>query len=87
MAVDKAGKNTIGCSYYVARESLLLCMDDIEDADEGTINGLKLDIQPTIILLSPRLDMPEHELARLNSLELIGELLKPFYGQADFRRQ
>ena len=75
MAVDKTGKNTIGCSYYVAREGQLLCMEDVEDADEGVINGLKLDIQPTIVLLSPRLEMPEQEVARSNSFDLNGEFL------------
>lgn len=76
MAVDKTGKNTVGCSYYVAREGLLLCMEDIEDAEEGTIDGLKLDIQPTIVLLSPRLEMPEQEIARSNSLDLSGKLVQ-----------
>ena len=74
MAVDKTGKNTVGCSYYVAREGLLLCMEDIEGADEGTMNRLKLDIQPTIVLLSPRLEMPEQEIAKSNSLDLNGKL-------------
>jgi len=72
MALDKSG-NTVGCSYYIAREGLLLCMEDIEDTDEGTINNLKLDIQPTVVLLSPRLEMPEQEVARSNSLDLSGK--------------
>lgn len=74
MAVDKTGKYTVGCSYYVAREGVLRCMEDIEDAEEGTVNSLKLDIQPTILLLSPRLEISEQEIARSNSLDLTGRL-------------
>jgi len=79
MAVDKSGK-TVGCSYYIAREGLLLCMEDVEDVDEGIINNLKLDVQPTIVLLSPRLEIPEQEVARPNSLDLAGKsfhVIKP----------
>lgn len=72
MAVDKSGK-TVGCSYYIAREGLLLCMEDVEDVDEGIINNLKLDVRPTIVLLSPRLEIPEQEVARSNSLDLAGK--------------
>lgn len=75
MALDKSG-NTVGCSYYIAREGLLLCMEDMENADEGTINNLKLDIQSTIVLQSPRLEMPEQEIAESNSLDLSGKSLK-----------
>ena len=73
VAIDRLGKNTIGCSYYVAREGVLFCMEDIEDADNEIINALKLDIEPTTLLVSPRIEMPDDDGARSNSVELSGE--------------
>lgn len=72
MAVDKIGKDTIGCAYYVARDGVLRCMEDMHDVQESILDtcmcstchryrpqltdAVKLDIQPTIILLSSRID-------------------------------
>lgn len=72
MALDKTSRNTIGCAYYVAREGTLLCMEEMEDAEDQVMIGLKLDVEPTIVLVSPRIEMPEQEIARSNSLDLSG---------------
>lgn len=42
MAVDKirkSTKSTLGCSYYVAREGVLRCMEDVDDLDDGLFNS------------------------------------------------
>lgn len=33
LACDKSRKNTIGCAYYVARDGILYCMQDITNAE------------------------------------------------------
>ena len=39
MAIDKSPKATIGCASYVAGNGKLLCMDDIENAEEGVFES------------------------------------------------
>ena len=34
MALDKTAKNTIGCAYYIVRDSSLLCMEDVVRSDD-----------------------------------------------------
>jgi DNA mismatch repair protein MSH5 len=56
MAIDMKERGTIGCAYYVAREEKICLMDDIKMAGLETIETLKLQAQPTIILISIRSD-------------------------------
>lgn len=35
VALDKTSRNTVGCSYYVARDGVLYCMEDITNAEDG----------------------------------------------------
>lgn len=39
MAVDKTGKNNLGCSYYIAREGVLRCMEDVDDSEQGILDS------------------------------------------------
>lgn len=34
LAFDKINRNTVGCSYYVAQDGVLYCMEDVKDADK-----------------------------------------------------
>lgn len=47
LAIDKSRKKTIGCSYYVAEHGVLYVMEDIESADEDTVQSCKM--QPSFI--------------------------------------
>lgn len=47
LAIDKSRKNTIGCSYYVAKHGVLYCMEDIESAGEDTVQSCKT--QPHLV--------------------------------------
>ncbi|KAL8652401.1 MAG: hypothetical protein Q9210_002702, partial [Variospora velana] len=72
MAVDLRDRGTIGCAYYVAREEKIYMMEDIRFGGTQYIEScksllpmipkhtnaqeVKLHAQPTVILLSSRLD-------------------------------
>ncbi|OAL67108.1 DNA mismatch repair protein Msh5 [Trichophyton rubrum] len=56
MAVDMKDQGTIGCSYYSAQEEKLYVMEDIVYGGYGVIDILKLEIEPTVLLLSLRAD-------------------------------
>ncbi|KAL9109439.1 MAG: hypothetical protein Q9227_005947 [Pyrenula ochraceoflavens] len=56
LAVDIKERGTIGCAYYIAREERLYCMDDVKIGGLEIIERLKIEIQPTILLLSPRVE-------------------------------
>ncbi|KAI4115013.1 MAG: hypothetical protein LQ345_004311 [Seirophora villosa] len=56
MAVDLRDRGTIGCAYYVAREEKIYMMEDIRFGGTQFIETLKLHAQPTVVLLSARVD-------------------------------
>ncbi|EXJ68589.1 uncharacterized protein A1O5_08383 [Cladophialophora psammophila CBS 110553] len=56
MAVDIKEKGKIGCAYYIAGEERLLCMEEVIGGAEDVVDKLKLDLQPTIVILSVRSD-------------------------------
>ncbi|KAI1610151.1 DNA mismatch repair protein MSH5 [Exophiala viscosa] len=54
MALDIGGKGKIGCAYYVAGEERLFCMEEVVLGGVDIIEKLRIDIQPTMVILSPR---------------------------------
>ncbi|KAI9708990.1 MAG: hypothetical protein M1812_007803 [Candelaria pacifica] len=67
MALDVRDRGTVGCSYYVAREEKMYFMEDVKlggleviDTHIGRmfnrVDAVKIHIQPTVILLSTRVD-------------------------------
>ncbi|KAK6373690.1 hypothetical protein LTS17_008183 [Exophiala oligosperma] len=56
MAVNIGPKSIVGCAYYIAGEERLLCMEEIGGGDHDFVERLKIDIQPTTVILSPRAD-------------------------------
>ncbi|KAK5234240.1 hypothetical protein LTR47_004831 [Exophiala xenobiotica] len=56
MAVNIGPKNRVGCAYYIAGEERLLCMEEVVDRGMDIIERLKIDIQPTTVIVSPRYD-------------------------------
>lgn len=56
MAIDMKERGTIGCAYYVAREEKICLMEDIKMAGLETIETVKLQAQPTTILIRTRSD-------------------------------
>lgn len=62
MAVDMKERGTIGCAYYIAREEKLCLMEDIKMGGLEIIDTLKLQAQPTVVLISTRSDerLEEH---------------------------
>lgn len=56
MAVDLTTRGTVGCCYYVAREEKLFFMEDIHFADVDVVDALRVFINPTIILVSTKID-------------------------------
>ena len=57
MAIDIRDRDTVGCAYYIARQQSLTCMEDVTGGGKDVLDMLKLDIQPTILLVSPRIDL------------------------------
>ena len=56
MAVDLTTRGTVGCCYYIAREEKLFFMEDIPFADVDVVDALRIFIDPTIILVSTKID-------------------------------
>ncbi|KAH7414103.1 muts domain V-domain-containing protein [Phaeosphaeria sp. MPI-PUGE-AT-0046c] len=56
MAVDLTTRGTVGCCYYVARDEKLFFMEDIRFADVDVVDALRTFIDPTIILVSTKID-------------------------------
>jgi DNA mismatch repair protein MSH5 len=56
MALDVREQGKIGCAYYVAREERLLCMEDVPRGGVETVDRLKVDLQPTVVIVSTRVD-------------------------------
>ncbi|KAL8832534.1 MAG: hypothetical protein Q9191_000216 [Dirinaria sp. TL-2023a] len=56
MAVDMRDKETMGCCYYLAARETIFLMADIKSAGLDIVELLKLRIEPTVILLSTRVD-------------------------------
>lgn len=61
MALDIKERGAVGCAYY--KDETLFCMDDIKIGGLSMIETLKLEIQPTIVLVSPRIDQNNNRLA------------------------
>ena len=57
MAIDIRDRDTVGCAYYIARQQSLMCMEDVTAGGKEVLEVLKLDIQPTVLLVSPRIDI------------------------------
>ncbi|KAG9186743.1 hypothetical protein G6011_09851 [Alternaria panax] len=56
MAVDLTLRGTVGCCYYVARDEKLYFMEDIQCGDVDVIDSLRTFIEPTVILVSTKVD-------------------------------
>ncbi|KEF51694.1 uncharacterized protein A1O9_12329 [Exophiala aquamarina CBS 119918] len=56
VAVDMRDTGTVGCAYYIASEERLLCMEEINGGGVDVVEKLKIDLQPTTLLLSTRSD-------------------------------
>ncbi|RKF63192.1 MutS protein-like protein 5 [Erysiphe neolycopersici] len=54
MAVDLRNRETIGCAYYSPREQRLYLVEDVKMTSLNIIDTLKLQIQPTVILISSK---------------------------------
>ncbi|KAL4953439.1 muts domain V-domain-containing protein [Aspergillus filifer] len=55
-AIDMKDAGTVGCSYYSAQEKKLYLMGDIRQSNDEVIDTLVLQIKPTILLTSIRLE-------------------------------
>ncbi|KAK2760737.1 MutS protein msh5 [Arachnomyces sp. PD_36] len=56
MAVDMKERETVGCCYYVAQEEKLYLLEDVKAGGMEIIETLKLDVSPTVVLASTRVD-------------------------------
>ncbi|PGH07736.1 hypothetical protein AJ79_06213 [Helicocarpus griseus UAMH5409] len=56
MAIDMKERGTVGCCYYVADEEKLYMLEDITSGGLEAIETLKLDVEPTLVLISTRAD-------------------------------
>jgi DNA mismatch repair protein MSH5 len=56
MSVDLTTRGTVGCCYYVARDEKLFFMEDIQFGDLDVIDALRIFIDPTVILVSTKID-------------------------------
>ncbi|EDN03922.1 hypothetical protein HCAG_01787 [Histoplasma mississippiense (nom. inval.)] len=56
MAIDMKEAATVGCCYYIADEQKLYLLEDITSGGLEAIEALKLDVEPTLVLLSTRAD-------------------------------
>lgn len=69
MAIDTRDRDTVGCAYYVARQQCLMCMQDVSDGGKEILDILKLDVQPTVLLISPRIDVEAEKDDLLQSVQ------------------
>jgi hypothetical protein len=56
MSVDLTNRGTVGCCYFVARDEKLFFMEDIQCGDVDVIDALRMYIDPTVILVSTKID-------------------------------
>ncbi|KAL5113758.1 hypothetical protein ACEQ8H_008370 [Pleosporales sp. CAS-2024a] len=56
MSVDLTTSGTVGCCYYVARDEKLFFAEDILFGGVDTLDALRLYIDPTVILVSTKID-------------------------------
>ncbi|KAA8625153.1 MutS Mismatch repair ATPase [Pyrenophora tritici-repentis] len=56
MTVDLTQRGTVGCCYYVARDEKMYFMEDIQCGDIDIVESLKTFIEPTVILVSTKID-------------------------------
>ncbi|PYH95934.1 DNA mismatch repair protein Msh5 [Aspergillus ellipticus CBS 707.79] len=56
VAVDIRDSGTVGCSYYSAQEEKLYLLGDLRYSNAEIIESLILQIKPTVLLISPRID-------------------------------
>lgn len=56
MGVDMRDRGTIGCAYYSPRDQILHLMEDIKMGCLDIIDTLRIQIQPTVILICNRTD-------------------------------
>ncbi|EXJ55077.1 hypothetical protein A1O7_08002 [Cladophialophora yegresii CBS 114405] len=54
MAVDIKEGGKVGCACFIAGEERLLCMEEVIGGGSEIVERLKLDLQPTTVILSPR---------------------------------
>lgn len=52
MAIDMRSRETIGCAYYKSLEQKLYLVEDVKMTSLDIIDTLKLQIQPTVVLIS-----------------------------------
>ncbi|OJJ49749.1 hypothetical protein ASPZODRAFT_59687 [Penicilliopsis zonata CBS 506.65] len=55
-AFDVKDSGKLGCSYFCAQEERLYLLGDMRSADRDLINTLTLQIKPTLVLTSARVD-------------------------------
>jgi DNA mismatch repair protein MSH5 len=62
MAIEMKERGSIGCAYYIAREEKLCLMEDIKMAGLEIVDTLKVQVQPTVVLISTRCEekLEEH---------------------------
>ncbi|RMZ69201.1 dna mismatch repair msh5 [Pyrenophora seminiperda CCB06] len=56
MAVDLSPRGIVGCCFYVARDEKMHFMEDIQCGDVGIVESLRTFIEPTVILVSTKID-------------------------------
>lgn len=57
MAIDmKTRGDSTGCAYYVARDEKLWLMGDVKLGGQEILERMKLHAQPTVVLVSTKLD-------------------------------
>jgi DNA mismatch repair protein MSH5 len=56
MSVDLTTRGTVGCCYYIARDEKMFFMEDIQFGDVDVIEALRMFIDPTVILVSTKID-------------------------------
>jgi hypothetical protein len=76
MAIDIRDRDTVGCAYYIARQQSLMCMEDVTGGEKDVLDMLKLDVQPTILLVSPRIDLEGEKYDPLHSARHVSVLDK-----------
>ncbi|OJD19083.1 hypothetical protein AJ78_00956 [Emergomyces pasteurianus Ep9510] len=64
MALDMKERGTVGCCYYVTDEQKLYILEDTAFGGLEVIETLKLDVEPTVVLLSTRADQDTSNLGQ-----------------------
>ncbi|KAE8149295.1 muts domain V-domain-containing protein [Aspergillus avenaceus] len=83
VAIDMKESGTVGCSYYLAQEEKLYLLGDMQSSGTEIFDTLVMQSKPTVLLISPRIDHLNSQVAQKAEQENSSQSYLPY--QLDVR--